>query len=103
VKLTVRRGGGIAGIVARTELDAATLPRQDADEFAAKINQAGLKELEEPHSTRRLPDAQLYDISLEESGQQRSLHFTEESLPEGVRQLLGWVDGRAERVESIEM
>jgi hypothetical protein len=103
VKLTVRRGGGIAGIVARTELDAAALPRQDADEFAAKIDQAGLKNLEDPRSTRRMPDAMLYDISWEESGQQRSLHFTEESLPEGVRQLLGWVEGRSERVESIEL
>lgn len=103
MKLTVRRGGGIAGIVARTELETAALPQQDADEFAAKIDESGLNELEEPQPTRRMPDAQLYDITWEQAGKQRSLHFTEESLPEGVRDLLGWVDGRTERVESVEL
>lgn len=103
MKLTVRRGGGIAGIVARTELDTAALPQQDAAEFATRIRQAGLNELEEPQTTRRMPDAQLYDITWEQSGQQRSLHFTEDSLPERVRDLLGWVDGRSERVETLEL
>lgn len=102
VKLTVRRGGGIAGIVARTELDTTDLSPRDAESFASQIDQAGLRELQEPPATSRRPDAQLYEISWEESGHRYSCHYTEESLPEGVRLLLAWVDGRPERTESIE-
>lgn len=102
MKLTVRRGGGIAGIVARTELDANVLPPPDAAAFTAEVNRARLQELPDPPATSGRPDAQLYDISLEETGQPFSLHYTDESLPEDVRRLLAWVDGRPERIESIE-
>lgn len=102
VKLTVRRGGGIAGIVAQTELDSTAMPKLDADYFVAQIDRAGLRESQEQSAVRQRPDTQLYDISWEESGKRHSRHFTEESLPEGVRQLLAWVDGRKERTESIE-
>lgn len=105
MKLTVLRGGGIAGIVARTELDAGALPPPDADAFAGAVARAGLPDLQEPQEqappTAR-PDAQLYEICLEGAGQSAFLRCTEESLPENVRQLLAWVDSRPERVESIE-
>ena len=102
MKLTIRRGGGIAGIVARTELDTSDLPPPDAETFAAQIDQSGLRESGEPPAAVRRPDDQLYEISWEESGRQYSRRYSEESLPERVRQLLAWVDGRPERVESIE-
>ncbi|MDJ0355277.1 protealysin inhibitor emfourin [Paenarthrobacter sp. PH39-S1] len=102
MKLTVRRGGGIAGITARTELDADALPPAAAEAFAGEISHAGMRELNDPPTTRQRPDSQLYEISLEEAGQPFSVHYTDESLPEDVRRLLAWVDGRPERVESIE-
>ena len=102
MKLTIRRGGGIAGILARTELDTGDLPLPDAELFAAQMDQSGLRDPGEPPAAGRRPDAQLYEISWEESGRQDSRRYSEESLPEGVRQLLAWVDGRPERVESIE-
>jgi hypothetical protein len=102
VKLTIRRGGGIAGIVARTELDTSDLPLPAAETFAAQMNQSGLRESGEPPAAVRRPDDQLYEISWEEPGRQGSRRYSEESLPEGVRQLIAWVDGRPERTESIE-
>ncbi|MBG0737944.1 hypothetical protein IV500_00620 [Paeniglutamicibacter antarcticus] len=102
MKLTVRRGGGIAGIVARTELDANVLPPPDAAVFTAEINRARMRELPDPPATSGRPDAQLYEISLEETGLLFSRHYTDDSLPEDVRTLLAWVDGRPERIESIE-
>ncbi len=102
MKLTVRRGGGIAGIVARTELDADALPSPDAETFTAEVNRAGMRERPDPPASSRRPDSQLYEISLEETAQPFSLHYTDESLPEDVRRLLAWVDGRPERIESIE-
>jgi hypothetical protein len=102
VKLTIRRGGGIAGIVARTELDTSDLPPPAAEAFAAHMDQSGLREAGEPPAADRRADDQLYDLSWEESGQTGSRRFSESNLPEGVRQLLAWVDGRPERLESLE-
>lgn len=102
MKLTIRRGGGIAGIVARTDLDTNDLPPPAAETFAAHMDQSGLRESGEPPAAVRRPDDQLYDISWEESGHADSRRFSESNLPEGVRQLLAWVDARAERIESIE-
>lgn len=102
MKLTIRRGGGIAGILARTELDTSDLPLPDAETFAAQMDQSGIRESGEPPAAGRGPDAQLYEISWDEAARQYSRRYSEESLPEGVRQLIAWVDGRPERIESIE-
>ncbi|AXJ10926.1 protealysin inhibitor emfourin [Arthrobacter sp. PM3] len=102
MKLTIRRGGGIAGIVARTELDTSDLPPPAAETFAAYMDQSGLRAPGEPPAAERRPDDQLYDLSWEESGHTGSRRFSESNLPEGVRQLVAWVDGRPERTESIE-
>ncbi|WP_287929683.1 protealysin inhibitor emfourin [Arthrobacter sp.] len=102
MKLTIRRGGGLAGMVAQTELDASSLPKPDAETFAWEIDRAGLREQPVPPPSSRWPDAQLYEISLEEAGPPVSVHYTDANLPEGVRLLLAWVDQRPERVESLE-
>lgn len=102
MKLTVLRGGGIAGIVARTELDARALPPPEADVFAGAVDKAGLFDLPDSPPPASRPDAQLYEISLEGADRPVSWRCTEDSLPENVRQLLAWVDSRPERVESIE-
>lgn len=101
VNLTILRGGGIAGILARTELDTNDLPLPDAEKFAAEMDRSGLRDPEEPPASGRRPDTQLYEIGWAESGRQYSRRYSEESLPEGVRRLLAWVDGRPERTESI--
>lgn len=103
MNLTIRRGGGIAGILARTELNTGDLPLPDAETFAAHMDRSGLREPAEPPAAGLRPDAQLYEISWEESGRQYSRRYSEDSLPEGVRQLLAWVDGRSERTESLEL
>ncbi len=102
MKLTIRRGGGIAGIVAQTELDAQVLPEPAAQAFAGEIARANLHDqVAEPPATQ-WPDGQLYEISLKEAGPPVTCFYTDESLPENVRLLLAWVDGRPERIESIE-
>ncbi len=102
MKLTIRRGGGIAGMVARTELDAAALPEPAAEAFAAALHSPGMQKPPAPPPARPWPDAQLYELSLEGAESPLTVHFTDQNLPEDVRQLLAWVDGRPERVESIE-
>ncbi|MFC8302863.1 protealysin inhibitor emfourin [Specibacter sp. NPDC057265] len=103
MKLTIRRGGGLAGIVAQTELDAQKLPQPAAEAFAGEVARAELQlqPPPPPPPASRWADAQLYEISLEEAGPPVCVHFTDETLPENVRQLMAWVDGRPERTESI--
>lgn len=102
MKLTIRRGGGIAGIVAQTELDAQVLPEPAAQAFAGEIARANLHDQIAEPPAKQWPDGQLYEISLKEAGPPVTCFYTDESLPENVRLLLAWVDGRPERIESIE-
>ncbi|ALO67883.1 hypothetical protein AS189_17110 [Arthrobacter alpinus] len=101
MKLIIFRGGGFAGMVARTELDAKSLPRDDAKTFASEIARANLRDEPPPVPEKSWPDAQHYELCLEESGPTLNVRYSEESLPEDVRLLMAWVDGRPERVESI--
>ncbi|GAP54857.1 protealysin inhibitor emfourin [Arthrobacter sp. 92] len=103
MKLTIRRGGGIAGIVRRTELDDKDLSSEDADAFAREVDRARMRELEKPDIPHHLPDAQLYETVLEDADNQIRLNYTDETLPEDVRQLIQWVDNRPESQESIEL
>ncbi|MDH6238307.1 protealysin inhibitor emfourin [Cryobacterium sp. CG_9.6] len=102
MKLSVRRGGGFAGIVARTDLDSALLITADAAALAAEIERAGLRERSEPAAGIRWPDAQLYEISLTDEGRDYRYRCTDATIPDEVRALLIWIDARPERVESIE-
>ncbi len=102
MKLTIIRGGGIAGIVARTELDEQALPTLAAKDFAGEVDRANLIKPPPPPGQPR-PDTQLYEINLEWAGPSVTVRYTDDSLPEGVRLLVAWVDSRPERVESIEL
>ncbi|WP_449372050.1 protealysin inhibitor emfourin [Arthrobacter psychrolactophilus] len=102
MRVTILRGGGLPGIVARTELDAAALPKSAARAFASEVARANLGECPAPPTANPWPDAQLYELRVEESGPTINVRYTEQSLPERVRLLVAWVDGRPERVESIE-
>jgi hypothetical protein len=119
VKLTVRRGGGISGIVTRTELDTAALPDPVAEDLVGEVQRAGLEDLAAPHhevrapegqrespapTAARQPDSQLYEISVEGPGAAPfSARYTDESLPEQVRHLMELIDARPERTDSVEM
>lgn len=103
MKLIVRRGGGFAGMVRRTELDDSDLSPELAQAFADQVDRAAVRSLNSPAPGRRYPDAQLYDVLLEEDGRQVELAFSDQTLPEAVRQLIAWVDARPERGDSVEM
>ncbi len=102
MKLIIIRAGGIAGITARTELDAQALPKPAAKAFAGEVARANLDEPCPPPPEHPRPDTQLYEINLERSGPTITARYTDDSMPEHVRLLVAWVDGRPEKVESIE-
>jgi Emfourin len=100
MKLAIVRGGGIAGIATRTELDSAALPPAEAEAFAVHVQR--LPQQAEP-PPRRHADEQLYALIVSDEDDERTLRFSESTLPEAAHALLAWVDARPERDEQIEL
>ena len=94
------RGGGLAGLVSRTELDTADLPDADARRFDDLCRAAQL----EPLAAEPAPgaaDALLYELTLEDAGGRRTARFTDATLPESTQALLSFVDERPERTTRV--
>ncbi len=100
MKVTIVRGGGVGGMTTRTQLESDALPAADAQTLAAHVQGAALQAGAAPGP--RSPDALLYEISVNDGGSDVTQRFTEDSLPEGVRQLVQWVDSRPERTDAID-
>jgi hypothetical protein len=110
MKLEIVRGGGLAGMATRTELDAKALDAEAAEGFTSRARDAGL--LATPSEPRgrapereaavRHPDELLYELTARDEGRTGTWRYAESQLPEAVRQLIAWVDGRPERTEVIE-
>jgi hypothetical protein len=94
VRISIVRGGGVAGITTRTELDSTRLHDDDAAELARLADAATL----DPPATRpaRRPDELQYDVTLEDDAGSRSARYGETDLPDPVRVLIGWIDQRPE-------
>ena len=101
MKVTVVRGGGIAGMTTRTQLDSSALPADEAQTLSSFVQGAALREGTKA-SASAMPDDLLYEISVEDSGTQVTQHFSEGNLPEDIRQLVQWIDSRPERSFGVE-
>lgn len=93
VKLSIARGGGIAGIATRTQVSTDSLSATDAETLRAMVEDAGLLTLSDdvparpPHA-----DDLLYELTVEIEGHVHTVHVTESTLPEAVRLLIAWAD-----------
>jgi hypothetical protein len=97
MKVAIVRGGGVAGLTSRTRLTSEALPAADSEAFEKRVRESGLLTMpEEPARRPQHPDELLYAITVEEGDLERTLRFTDEGLPEAVRSLVDWVDGRPE-------
>ncbi|HEX5562097.1 MAG TPA: protealysin inhibitor emfourin [Nocardioidaceae bacterium] len=102
MKVSVVRGGGLAGITTRTELSASALGEEDAHTFTEKVRAAGLREARPAGGGPSGPDRTLYEVVLDDSGSVVRSRFTDDDLPESVRRLVEWVDARPERSHTRE-
>jgi hypothetical protein len=97
MKISVVRGGGLAGMVKRTELASDALSAEDAETLHRKVEQAGLLEsLEAPQAEPAHPDELTYEVTVEREGRQHTVRATESEMPEAVRALVNWTDSRPE-------
>jgi hypothetical protein len=102
VKLSVVRGGGLAGIVTRTEVSSDDLPPAKATELDEQIERSGLRALPpklEPEKPS--PDELRYDITVEHAGAKHTVRAADTVLPDGVRDLIAWLDALPQRRETI--
>jgi hypothetical protein len=97
VKVSITRGGGLAGVPIRTELTSEALP-----EDAAQTLEQHVKAVVpvEPSPLRR-PDEMLYTVCVEHDEGTTEAQYTDSTLPEDVRSLIAWADQRPERSEEI--
>jgi hypothetical protein len=102
VKVSVVRGGGLAGITTRTELSTGDLAEHDARTFADKVRAAGLREPRRGGGAPAGADRTLYEVVLDDSGSVVRSRFSDDDLPEEVRRLVEWVDARPERSRTRE-
>jgi hypothetical protein len=101
VKVAILRGGGVAGFVTRTELESACLPEALRPEFERQLQRA-LEANLPSHVASGEVDEPRYEISLDNGDEPITLRFTDRDVPEPVRALIDWTDGRSERHTSIE-
>jgi hypothetical protein len=93
VKVTVVRGGGLAGLVTTTTADSDALAPDDAEALRAKVQGSGLLQLPARVSgPTRQPDAFDYAVTVEDGDHTQQVSLTEDALPPAVRSLISWVD-----------
>lgn len=97
VKVTIVRGGGIAGIATTTRLRSSDLSPPEAGELERRVREAGLLEAGagSPVVAPSHPDDLLYSIAVEEGGEERTARFTDSGMPPAVRSLVEWIDSIA--------
>jgi hypothetical protein len=91
VKVSITRGGGVAGILRVVEVDADDVP---ADALAALRGSSGGGS---PPPSPRRPDEMTYAVRVGDS----EARFTDSTLPDEVRRLIAWADAHPARREQI--
>jgi hypothetical protein len=98
VKLSIVRGGGLAGIARRTEITSDALPPDAAQALAAQVSAV----VPVPPAAERTPDEMLYIVCVDGPDGTTEARYTDANLPEEVRTLIAWADGRPERTDAFE-
>jgi hypothetical protein len=102
MKLSVIRGGGLAGIATRTELVSDGLPPETARTLREQVAESGLRALRAPTpAPEAAPDDLQYEITLEDEGARHVVRLADGALPDPVRALISWLDSVPERDEGI--
>ena len=93
--MTIVRAGGLAAFVRQTELDSAELPPDAAATLRALVDALERAALPQPPH----PDELRYELTVDA---ELLVRATEQTLSESSRRLIGFVDGRPERVDAVE-
>jgi hypothetical protein len=87
VKVSITRGGGVAGILRVVSVDAADVP----------FDVAAMLRAPSPSPPSSRPDEMTYAVRVGDD----EARFTDSTLPPEVRELIAWADAHPERREQI--
>ncbi|MFF3441916.1 protealysin inhibitor emfourin [Streptosporangium sp. NPDC002721] len=102
MKVSIVRGGGIAGLVTVITVDSASLAPEVTAELRARVERAGLSgapERQAPPEGR--PDRFDYELTVEDGGRVLATRAREGDLPGPLRALISYVTSRPERQERV--
>ncbi|MBB5153505.1 protealysin inhibitor emfourin [Saccharopolyspora phatthalungensis] len=95
LRVTIVRGGGLAGLVITTAVDTSALTEQDATTLRDLVRAADLENV--PSSTSpAMPDEQAFEITVETEESSRTVVLNERDLSGAVRSLVAWVTKRSD-------
>ncbi|MEU4833472.1 protealysin inhibitor emfourin [Streptosporangium sp. NPDC023615] len=102
MKVSIVRGGGIAGLVTVTTADSASLAPPETAELRARVDRAGLAGAPPPTPPPAArPDRFDYELTVEDDGGVRTVRASEGTLSAPLRALISYVTslpGRQERI-----
>ncbi|MEA2432514.1 MAG: hypothetical protein QOF65_154 [Thermoleophilaceae bacterium] len=92
MKLSVVRAGGLAGMIARTEVTSESVPDE---ELRQKVAESGLADLLADPKPRQLnPDEYEYTLTVEDGGSSKTAQLPDSQVPDGVRSLIEWAEDK---------
>ena len=103
MKVSIVRGGGLAGLVKTTTVDTDALSAEDAHRLREKVDQAGIFELPgelTPHGQQK--DRFSYALTVKDAEREHTVLASEEALPARVHSLVSWLGTVPEREDRIE-
>lgn len=99
MKVSVVRGGGLAGITTTTTLDVIDLSPQDAKVLRAKVAAAAITG---PHPrSAAQPDRFAYELTVDADGERRTLRCGEADLSPQLQELLTWIQAAPARRQEV--
>lgn len=103
MKISIVRGGGLAGMVTQTSLDADDLTGPDAATLRAKVNQAAVLGPNRPGtpSGPPQPDRFSYELTVEDDDRRQTLRLRDQDLSPELRNLITWVYNAPARRQEV--
>jgi hypothetical protein len=106
MRVSVVRGGGIAGLTSRTSLSSEALAPADAKALELRLRDAGLlgRRRAAPAPAEKPPrgaDQMLYAVTVDDGEEEWTGRFSDETIPDRVRELIEWVDARPESQHEV--
>jgi hypothetical protein len=103
VKISIVRGGGLAGMVTVTSLDTHDLTGPDAAALRAKVDQAAAVQ---PHrrgaeATPPQPDRFSYELTIEDRDKRQTLRVRDQDLSPELHDLITWVQKSPARRQEV--
>jgi hypothetical protein len=102
MEVSITRGGGLAGVATKTRVSSDALPPERADELREHVERASVFDLpERVEGAGRMADAMSYKLTVEHDGREHTVRLSEDAVPDGVRDLVAFVDSAPEREEQV--